>query len=55
MDRFVARENIAQLRDKLATKPDEARRQTLMRLLAEEGAKLVLLENNQPNKKRWAD
>ena len=55
MDRFVARENIAHLRDKLATEQDELKRQTLTRLLAEEEAKLVLLENNQPKKKKQAD
>jgi hypothetical protein len=46
MDKFVARENIAHLRDKLATEHDEAR------LLAEEEAKLAMLEDNQPKKKR---
>jgi hypothetical protein len=51
MDRFVARENIAHLRDKLATEQDEVKRQTLLRLLAEEEAKLAVLENNQPKKK----
>jgi hypothetical protein len=55
MDRFVARENITHLRDKLATEQDELKRQTLVRLLAEEEAKLALLENNQPKKKRHAD
>jgi hypothetical protein len=54
MDRFVARENIAHLRDKLVTEQDEVKRQSLLRLLAEEEAKLAVLENNQPKKKRRA-
>jgi hypothetical protein len=55
MDRFVARENIAHLRDKLATEQDEVKCQTLLRSLAEEEAKLAVLENNQPKKKRQPD
>ena len=41
MDRSVARLNIEHYRRLLATETDEARRQTLLRLLAEEEAKLA--------------
>ncbi len=41
MDRTVARLNIEHYRRLLATETDEARRQTIMRLLAEEEAKLA--------------
>ena len=40
MDRTVARLNIERYRQMLATETDEARRQVLLRLLAEEEAKL---------------
>lgn len=51
MDEFVARANIAHYREKLATETDDAARQMLRRLLAEEEAKLAMLEND-PSKKR---
>ncbi|HEV2714085.1 MAG TPA: hypothetical protein VGU64_02395 [Terriglobales bacterium] len=51
MDEFVARANIAHYREKLATETDDAARQMLRRLLAEEEAKLAILEND-PFKKR---
>jgi len=41
VERFVARLNIEHLRDALARETDEARRQTLARLLADEEAKLA--------------
>ncbi len=43
MDRLVARLNIERFRKRLASETDEAQRQTLMRLLAEEEAKLAAL------------
>jgi hypothetical protein len=44
VDRFVARLNIEHLRAALAENPDAARRQILERLLAEEEAKLKVLD-----------
>ncbi len=35
-DEFIARLNIAHFREKLATEQDEVKRQTLLRLLAED-------------------
>jgi hypothetical protein len=55
MDKFIARANISHLRDKLATEQDEAKRQMLLRLLAEEQAKLATLENDPLKKKQRAD
>ena len=55
MDRFVARVNIQHIRDQLATEQDEVKRQTLLRILAEQEAKLAALENNRAKKKRQAD
>jgi hypothetical protein len=52
MDKRIARLNIAHYRDKLATEQDETRRQILLRLLAEEEAKLATLENDPSKKKR---
>jgi len=49
MDKTVARLNIEHYRKSLAAERDEAKRQTLMRLLAEEEAKLAAL-NNPPEK-----
>ncbi len=51
MDKFIARANIAHYREKLATETDETERQTVLRLLAEEEAKLATLEND-PSKKK---
>ena len=50
MDKTVARLNIERYRKSLAAERDEAKRQTLMRLLAEEQAKLAALD--PPEKKR---
>jgi hypothetical protein len=44
MDRTISRLNIEHYRRKLATERDETTRQTLMRLLAEEQAKLAALD-----------
>jgi hypothetical protein len=41
MDRTVARLNVEYFRKKLATERDEAKRQTMLRLVAEEEAKLA--------------
>jgi hypothetical protein len=50
MDKTIARLNIEHYRKSLATERDEAKRQTLMRLLAEEQAKVAALD--PPKKKR---
>jgi hypothetical protein len=55
MEKFIARENITHLREKLATEQDEAKRQILLRLLAEQEAKLTTLENDPSKKKKPAD
>ena len=55
MDKFVARVNIGHIRDQLATEQDELKRQTLLRILAEQEAKLAALENNQAKKKGQTD
>ncbi len=55
MDKFIARANIAHLRDQLVGEQDETTRHTLQRLLAEEQAKLAALHNDPPNKKKRAD
>jgi hypothetical protein len=39
MDKFIHRENLALFRKRLAEAPDDATRQILLRLLAEEEAK----------------
>ena len=46
MDQTISRLNIEHYRRKLATEQDETMRQTLMRLLAEEQAKLAALDNS---------
>ena len=43
MDRTVARLNIEYLRKKLANETDEIKRQTILRLIAEEEAKVAAL------------
>lgn len=52
MDRTIAQLNIAYFRRKLATERDEAKRQTLLRLLAEEEAKLATLNERSEEKRR---
>jgi hypothetical protein len=51
MDRFVAKANIEHFRRKLAQETNETERQKLMRLLAEEEAKLASIEK-PPDRKR---
>jgi hypothetical protein len=45
MDKTVARLNIEHFRKKLAEEGDETKRQTLLRLLADEEAKLAALDD----------
>ena len=52
MEKFVARLNIEHYRKLLATELDETKRRELLRLLAEEEAKLVTL-GAQTTRKRW--
>jgi hypothetical protein len=52
MDKFVARQNIEHYRAKLATETNEERRQILLRLLAEEEAKLVAMEKTPRRMRR---
>jgi hypothetical protein len=47
MDKTVARLNIEHFRKKLASETDETRRQQILRLLAEEEAKLTALESRK--------
>jgi len=51
MDRSVARLNVEHYRRLLANETDESRRQTLMRLLAEEEAKLANLGPKQEKRR----
>ncbi len=51
MDRVVARLNIEHYRRLLATETDETKRQTILRLLAEEEAKLAALDGPPEEKK----
>jgi hypothetical protein len=46
IDRFVARANIEHFQRKLAEETDEAKRKMLLTLLAEEEAKLAVLESD---------
>lgn len=48
VDKAVARLNIEHYRKLLATEDDEARREVIRRLLAEEEAKLATLLNSSP-------
>jgi len=50
-DRFVAKLNIEHFQRKLAEETDEAKRQILKKLLAEEEAKLAKLEEASRGKK----
>ncbi len=54
MDKFIAHANIAHLREKLATEQDETKRQMLLRLLAEEEAKLAALDH-PPSRRMRSD
>jgi hypothetical protein len=48
MDKFVARANIEHFRRKLAIETNETKRQVLARLLAEEEARLAMLDHTDP-------
>jgi hypothetical protein len=50
MDKFVAKANIDHFRKRLAQETDESQRQTLMRLLSEEEAKLASIESERSHK-----
>ena len=52
MDKMIARLNISHYKMKLVTEQDEAKRQILLRLLAEEEAKLAALDD--PPKRKGA-
>lgn len=52
MDKAVARLNIEHYQKLLATETDEAKRQTLRRLLAEEEARLAALMDQPDNTKK---
>ncbi len=52
MDRTIARLNIEHFRKLLTNELDETRRQVLLRLLAEEEAKLAALEAPPNNQER---
>ncbi len=52
MDKMVARLNIEHLRKQLAIETDETKRQTMLRILADEEAKLAGLLNRHPERKR---
>jgi len=52
MDRMIARLNIAHYKVKMVTEQDEAKRKILLRLLAEEQAKLAALEDPPKRKRR---
>lgn len=51
MEKAVARLNIEHYRQLLTTETDDAKRQTLMRLLAEEEAKLRVLSEPETRKR----
>jgi hypothetical protein len=51
VDKFVAKANIEHFRQKLAIETDEAKRQLLARLLAEEEEKLATLNQTSSNKR----
>ena len=51
MERTIARLNIEHYRKLLTQEMDEAKRQTILRLLAEERAKSASLEANPPRQK----
>ncbi|MND04266.1 hypothetical protein D3C83_244580 [compost metagenome] len=52
MDRYVARLNIEHFKQKLAEETDPAKREMLVRLLAEEEAKLAALEEKSKDVKK---
>jgi hypothetical protein len=52
MDKFVACLYIQDYREKIAAEADEAQRQKLLRLLAEEEAKLAAIEAREKTERR---
>ena len=52
MDKMIARLNISHYKMKVVTEQDEAKRQILLRLLAEEEAKLVALDDPPKRERR---
>lgn len=52
MDKFITRLNIEHYRKKLAAEQDEPKRQALLRLLADEEAKLASLEDTPKSKRQ---
>jgi hypothetical protein len=52
MDKFVARLYIHDYREKIAAEADDAQRQELLRLLAEEEAKLAVIEAREKKEQR---
>ncbi len=52
MDKTVARLNIEHFHKKLESETDETRRQQILRLLAEEEAKLTALDSQKDRKRR---
>ena len=52
MDKTIARLNIEHFRRQLSEEKDDAKRQTLQRLLAEEEAKLAQITKRQQERKR---
>ena len=52
MDKMIARLNISHYKMKLVTEQDEAKRHILLRLLAEEEAKLVALDDPPKRERR---
>ncbi|HUI97834.1 MAG TPA: hypothetical protein VLX44_18905 [Xanthobacteraceae bacterium] len=52
MDRTVARLNIEYFRKKLSTEADEAKRRAILRLLAEEEARLAAISGSPQQRKR---
>ncbi len=55
MDKFVARLNIEHYRKRLVTGLDETDRQAILRLLADEEARLAALEGGPPAAKKGRD
>ena len=51
-DKIIARLNIEHFRRKLATETDETKRQMLLRLIAEEEAKLAALDEPPKRQRR---
>ena len=52
MDKMIAHLNVSHYKMKLVTEQDEAKRQILLRLLAEEEAKLVALDDPPKRERR---